>query len=242
MNCSTVLVQDTWGMHLNFEGHFSSPPSCPSWLTQLQQQDWQRRGIVVWEADLRTVAHLYAGYTLEILEHMRANDAWKTTGFLIGSPSYQLSSNGPETLLNETVEGILNMENQIQLVPDRAQEFFDFLSTHMRSLEYISSRDREDAEDALRTVFRLIAAYGRKVREGKRESGLIENTQRKAIPITIPRGNYFTVYQAAQICHATSKQLRAWIRKGNLEALELPGLGIIIEAGKLNEFLYKREF
>jgi hypothetical protein len=62
------------------------------------------------------------------------------------------------------------------------------------------------------------------------------------MPTSIPRGNYFTVYQAAQVCHATSKQIRVWIRKGKLEALDLPGLGIIIEAGKLNEFLYQRRF
>jgi hypothetical protein len=34
-----------------------------------------------------------------------------------------------------------------------------------------------------------------------------------------------------------SKQIRVWIRKGILEAFDLPGLGIIIEADKLNEFL-----
>jgi hypothetical protein len=64
LNYSTVLVQNTWGVHLNFEEYFSSLPSCPSWLTQLQQQDWKRRGIVVWNADLRLVAHLYARYAL----------------------------------------------------------------------------------------------------------------------------------------------------------------------------------
>jgi hypothetical protein len=134
----------------------------------------------------------------------------------------------------------LNLENQIQLIPDRAQEFFDFLYTHRRSLPYISIRDRKDAEDALRTVFRLIAAYGRKVRERKGDSELIENTQPKILPITIPRGNYFTVYQAAQICNTTSKQIRAWIRRGDLEAVELPGLGVIIEAEKLNQFLNEK--
>jgi hypothetical protein len=59
---------------------------------------------------------------------------------------------------------------------------------------------------------------------------------------TLPKGSYFTVSQAAQACDATSKQVRAWIRRGKLKAIELPGLGLIIEVGKLNEFLYKREF
>ncbi|MBI5843001.1 MAG: hypothetical protein HZB19_23155 [Chloroflexi bacterium] len=232
MNCSTVLVQNTWGIHFNFEGYFSSPPSCPSWLTPLQQQDWQCRGIVVWDAGVRVVAHLYAGYALELLEQMRANDVWQSNGFLIGSPTYQLSS--------ETADGISTLENQIKLASDQAKDLFDFLSTHKKSLEYIAIRDNEKAEDALRTVFRLIAVYGRKVREGKESDKLIETTKPNILPIFIPRGNYFTVHQAAQICHSTSKQIRAWIRKGKLEALDLPGLGIIIEAGKLNEFLIQR--
>ena len=107
-------------------------------------------------------------------------------------------------------------------------------------MKRISLHDKEDAEQALSKAYQLIAAYGRKVREGKKSDKLIETTKPNIIPIFISCGNYFTVHQAAQICHATSKQIRAWIRKGKLEALDLPGLGIIIQAEKLNEFLYQR--
>ena len=107
-------------------------------------------------------------------------------------------------------------------------------------MKRISLHDKEDAKQALNKVYRLIADYGRKVRERKGGRELIENPQPKVIPTSIPRGMYFTVYLAAQVCDATSKQIRAWIRKGKLEALNLPGLGIIIEAGKLNEFLDRR--
>ena len=74
-NHSTVLDQTTWGIHLNFEGYFASPPNPPSWLTQLQQQDWQKRGIVVWAAGPHIVAHLPAGYALKLLEHLQGDDA-----------------------------------------------------------------------------------------------------------------------------------------------------------------------
>jgi hypothetical protein len=106
-------------------------------------------------------------------------------------------------------------------------------------LKRISSSNKEDAKQAINKVYRLIAGYSRKVREGKGCKELIENREPKIIPTSIPRGSYFTVYQAAQVCHATSKQIRAWIHKGKLEAFNLPGLGIIIEAGKLNDFLYE---
>ena len=239
MNCSTVLDQTTWGVHLNFEGHFTSPPSFPAWLNPLQRQDWQRRGIVVWNSDLRIVTHLYTEYALELLECIQDNNAWESNGFVIGSPAFQLSSNGSETLDNETIEGIVKLENQIELVSDQTQTLLDFLTTHKILLEHISICDQEDAEDALRTVFRLIAAYGRKIRKRKKESHRVENPQPKVIPISIPCGRYYTIHQAALICNATSKQIRAWIRKRKIDALDLPGLGIIIEAEELHPFLYK---
>jgi len=239
MNCSTVLIQNTWGVHLNFEGHFSSPPNYPSWLTQLQQQDWQRRGIVVWDADLRIVAHLYAGYALELLEHLQGNDAWKTNGLVIGSPAFQLSTSSAGNP-SPKIGGAWILENQIELSADQVQDLVEFLTVQESLLKRISLHDKEDAKQALSKVYQLIAAYGKRVREGKNSDKLIETTKPNILPIFIPRGNYFTVHQAAQICHATSKQIRAWIRKGKLEALDLTGLGIIIEAEKLNEFLYQR--
>jgi hypothetical protein len=237
MNCSTVIVHNSWGMHLNFEGHFSPPPSCPSWLTQLQQQDWQQRGIVVWDADLRIVAHLYAGYALELLGHLQSNDVWKTNGLVIGSPAFQLSSSSNTS---PKMGGAWILGNQMELRSDQVQVLIEFLTAQKSLLKRISSYDKEAAEQAINKVFQLIAAYGRKVREGKKSDKLIETTKPNILPVSIPRGNYFTVHQAAQICHATSKQIRAWIRKGKLEAFDLPGLGIIIESGKLNEFLYQR--
>jgi hypothetical protein len=237
---STVLNQTTWGTHLNFEGHFTSPPNNPSWLTQLQQQDWQRRGIVLWDADHRIVAHLYASYGLELLEHLQVNDTWKTEGLVIGSPVFQLSANSANAPSTK-VEGDWLLKNQMEFSADQAQALVDFLTTQESLLKRISVHDKEYAKQALNKVYRLIAAYGRKVRERKGDRELIENREPKVTPTSIPRGSYFTVYQAAQVCHATSKQIRAWIRKGKLEALDLPGLGILIEAGKLNNFLDRRK-
>jgi hypothetical protein len=177
-NHSTVLDQTTWGIHLNFEGDFASPPNPPSWLTQLQQQDWQRRGVVLWDADHRIVAHLYAGYALELLEHLQDNSAWKTKGLVVGSPAFQLSSNSENTPSTK-VGGELVLKNQIELTPDQAQTLFEFLSAQEGSLKRISVYDKEDAKQALNKVFRLIAAYGRKVRERKGDTELIENREPK---------------------------------------------------------------
>lgn len=128
----------------------------------------------------------------------------------------------------------------MELHPDQVQVLIEFLTAKEGLLKRISLYDKEDAKEALSKVCQLIAAYGRKVREGKNSGKLIETMKPNILPVSIPSGNYFTVHQSAQICHATSKQIRAWIRKGKLEAFDLPGLGLIIEAGKLNEFLSQR--
>jgi hypothetical protein len=198
-NHSTVLDRTTWGIHLNFEGHFASPPNPPLWLTQLQQQDWQRRGIVVWDADLRIVAHLYAGYALELLEHLQDNAAWRTNGLVIGSPAFQLSTSGAGNP-SPKIGGTWILENQIELRADQVQVLVEFLTAQESLLKRISLHDKEDAEQALSKVYQLIAAYGRKVREGKKSDTLIATTRPNILPIFIPRGNYFTVHQAAQIC------------------------------------------
>ena len=238
-NHSTVLDQTTWGIHLNFEGHFASPPNYPSWLTQLQQQDWQQRGIVVWDAGIHIVAHLYAGYALNLLERLQGDDVWKTEGLVIGSPAFQLSTNSvstPSTMLG----GEWVLKNQIRLGTDQTQTLVEFLTAWESLLKRISMHDKEDAKQALNKVYQLIAAYGRKVRERKGDRKQIESPEPKVIPTSIPRGSYFTVYQSAQICCVTSKQIRAWIRKGELDAFDLPGLGLIIETEKLNEFISQR--
>jgi hypothetical protein len=241
LNIPPFLNQLTWGVHLNFEGYFTSPPTCPDWITPLQQQDWHRQAMVAWDANLYVVAHLYAGHELEILKHMRANNNWGKSGLVIGSPTFRLSIIRTTEQLNPKAERICTLENQIEPAPDQAQDLFEFLIKQEKAIVHISTRDKEDAQKTLENVYRLIAAYGRKIREGKQDAKLLEVYRKVVSPTTLPKGSYFTVSQAAQVCDAASKQIRAWIRRGKLEAIELPGLGLIIEAGKLNEFLYKRD-
>ncbi len=57
MNPPPVPNQLIWGMHLNFERFLASPPTSPNSLAPFQQQDWQRRGLIVWNVGIRVVAH-----------------------------------------------------------------------------------------------------------------------------------------------------------------------------------------
>jgi hypothetical protein len=173
-----------------------------------------------WDADHRIVAHLNVSYVLELLEHLHNDTAWKTEGLVIGSPAFQLSSNNISTP-SAKIGGDWVLKNQIELRADQAKTLVEFLSAQESVLKRISSYDKEDAKQALSKMYRLIADYGRRVRERKGDREPIETKEPKVTPTSIPRGNYFTVYQAAQLCRATSKQIRAWIRKGKLEAIDL---------------------
>jgi beta-xylosidase len=185
------------------------------------------------------VAHLSARYALELLEHLQGNDVWKTNSLVISSPVFQLSTSSVGTPSTK-IGGNWILENPIEVSANQVQDIVEFLTTQESWLKRISLHDKEDTEQALSKAYQRIAAYGRKVREGKKSDKLIVTTKPNLLHIFVPRGNYFTVHQAAQICHATSKQIGAWIRKGKLETFDPPGLGLITEAGKLNEFLYKR--
>ena len=61
----------------------------------------------------------------------------------------------------------------MELRPDQVQVLIEFLTAQESLLKRISSYDKEDAEQAISKMYRLIATYGRKGREGKRSDKLI---------------------------------------------------------------------
>ena len=178
---------------------------------------------------------------------MRETDSWKTNGFIVRSPAYQISI--PNTTrkkkTNETVtempqEGWV-LTNKIELSSDRAAKFFEFLSTEEEALKQIASDEEREAREVLGKVYSLLAGHGSKRREIREDGKGEESPKKRIIPTTIPKGKYFTIPQAAEICNVTVRQIKKWIETHDIETVDLPGLGIIIEAGKLNKFLFEKQ-
>ena len=241
-----VLYRNTWGLHINSARYLDTPPEYPDWLNPLQKQEWQDRGLVVWDSISRVVTHLYAGYAIRILENMRETDTWKTNSFIIGSPAYQIplpntrrKKQTEETSI-ESSKGGLVITNKIELYPEQAKELLDFLTSEEDTLKKIATDEDREAREALRKVFGLIAQYGRKIREGKEKGKREVPPQKIIIPTAIPKGKYFTIRQLVEICNSTEKRVEIWIQTGDLDAIDLPGLGKIVEAGKLNKFFSKQ--
>jgi hypothetical protein len=97
----------------------------------------------VWDADLRIVAHLYAGYVLELLEHLQDNDAWKINGLVIGSPAFQLSTSSADNP-SQKIEGTRILENQMELHPDHGQVPCKYFR-HSSGVNTRVTRDRANA-------------------------------------------------------------------------------------------------
>jgi hypothetical protein len=210
--------QSNWGVHINSEKYFAPPPDCPDWLTPLQKQDWQNRGVTVWNADLRIVTHLYARYALNLLKDTQETNTWQTSGLVIGSLAHHIPLHKYKKQSNETDGEPLKenwiLRNKIELTPDQAADLCVFLTAQEEALKQIATDDDREAREVLGKVYHLIAEYGRKVREAKKDGKVVEATKKKIIPIALPKGKYFTVSQSAEICNATSRQIRAWIWTG----------------------------
>jgi len=99
-----------------------------------------------------------------------------------------------------------------------------FPTAEKETLKQIATDEDRETRETLGKVYSLIAEYGRKIREGGKEVGtIVEPHKKKIIPTSLQKGKYFTVAQAAEACNKTSRQIRAWIRRAELEAVEIPG-------------------
>ena len=235
-----VLNRISWGAHINPTRYEKFSPEFPDWLNPLQKQEWRERGLVLWDATTKVVTHLYANYALRILETMKDTDTWKTDGYVIGSPMYQMS------ISDTTDERIENNEhekdgwvltNQIKLSPKHSYEFFCFLVSEEKALTLIAAHENKDVCEAYAIVFDILLELKRKKREPQEKADKKDPLIKKITPTSLPKGEYFTIPQIAEICSVSVKQITKWIQKGNIEAIDLPGMGQIVEMEKFTQFL-----
>lgn len=75
--------QKTWGVEINRDNYYGNqaiPELCLEWVSRIDKEDWQRKGVIVWSHQAQRVERLWAAYALRYLEHMRTNDDWQANG------------------------------------------------------------------------------------------------------------------------------------------------------------------
>jgi hypothetical protein len=241
-----------WGFHINETIYSSSCPPCPKWAKSWEQQNWHKLGVIVWDARINRVTHLYGSQAAQILEISRKSKSWKKEGLLVGEIAYQITipsnkkskekiKDQSETKPSEKDGWCLT--HIIQLTPGQAKEFVSFLEHQKAVLEKVVEAETAERRRILGQVYSLILRW----RAGRKKSNASVDTAKgqEAKPvaskaISIPDGKYLTTTQVAEICAVQEKTVAGWLDKGLLKGLELPGLGQIVEEKALEQYLAKK--
>jgi hypothetical protein len=238
-----------WGFHLNDTTYSISCPPCPKWANSWEQQNWHKLGVIVWDARINRVTHLHGSQAVHILEQSRQSDSWKKEGLLVGEVAYRFtipSDKKSKSKIADQFEPKLAQEegwcltNTIQLVPDQAQQFITFLEQHKANLEEVIIAEAAERRKILVKAYSLILSWGDEREKGGpsiKTSSVQETKSVSSHAFTIPNGKYLTIAQVAEICGMREKSVSAWLKKGLLKSLDLPGLGQIVEEKDLEKYL-----
>ena len=235
-----VLNRISWGAHINPTKYEKFFPEYPEWLNPYQKQEWRDRGLVLWDATTQVVTHLYANYSLRILETKKDTDTWKTDGYVIGSPAYRMSISDTTDECFENKGYQKNgwvLTNQINLSFEQADELLEFLVAEEHTLILIAAEEDRGVHEAYGMVVDMVLERRRKKREPQNFETREDSPRKKIIPISIPKGEYLTISQITELCNVSEKQVEGWIRSRKFEAIDLSGIGKIVEMGKFTQFL-----
>jgi len=236
-----------WGFHLNETIYSVSSPPCPKWAKPLEQQNWQKLGVVVWDTRVNRVTHLHGNQALHVLEQSRQSKSSKKEGLLVGEVAYRFtipSNRKSKSRIADQPESKPSQEdgwcltNTIELAPNQAQAFISFLEQHEADLKKVVIAEATERRRILEQVYSLILSWRNERTKGDNFAKTNVVQEIKSAPtVTIPYGKYLTIAQVAEICDVKKITVSAWLKKGLLKSLNLPGLGQIVEEKDLEQYL-----
>ena len=165
---------------------------------------------------------------------------FRECGYVIGSPAYRMSISDSmdESFENKEHEkDSWVLTNQIKLSPKHPYEFFCFLVSEEKALTLIAVDDENDVREVYAMVVDILLEHKRKKREQQEKGEKKAPRTKKISPVSLPKGEYFTIPQMAEICNVSMQLIKKWIQKGAIEAIDLPGVGQIVEMEKFTQFL-----
>ncbi len=242
-----------WGFHINETIYSLSGPPCPKWANSWEQQNWQKLGVVVWDAQISRATLLHGSQAVRILDHSRQFDTWKKDGLLVGEVAYRMTipsnkkskkKSEDQTEMKPLQEDGWCLNNTIQLSPDQARQFLSFLEQQETSLERVVKAEESERRKILAQVYSLILSWGveREKSSDSIKTKVIQETKSVSrSAASIPNGKYLTVTQVAETCGVNEKTVSAWIKKGLLKGIDLPGLGQIVEEKDLEKYLAEKQ-
>jgi hypothetical protein len=246
---NAIISEPTWGYHMNDSIYTLSCPPRPTWAKRFDQQSWNRLGVVVWDAQIQRITHLFGSQAMHLLEETRESKVWRKKGLVIGENAYRITmpadrkSKGKvseQPIENKVEKDDWCLTNTIQLSPSQTKQFLSFLGQNDAKLKEIIAKENEERRRILGKVYSLILSWRR---ERKAKEGLItpEIKQDPKPPvnngISIPQGKYYTIAQVAEMCGVTVRSVTTWVKKEKLYGIDLPGMGLIVDDKELARFM-----
>jgi len=246
---NAIISEPTWGYHMNDSIYTLSCPPYPKWAKKFDQQDWNKLGVVVWDAEIQRITHLFGSQAMRILEVSRESKAWRKKGLVVGEIVYRITmpadkkSKGKISKLpteNKTEKDGWCLSNTIQPSPSQSKQFLSYLEQNEAKLKEIIVKENEERGRLLGKAYSLILTWrrGKKAKEAlitpneKQDPKLPENNG-----ISIPQGKYYTIAQIAEMCGVTARTVTTWVKKEKLHGIDLPGMGLIVEDKELLRFM-----
>ena len=246
---NAIIFEPTWGYHINDSIYTLSCHPRPKWAKRFDQQSWNRLGVVVWDAQIQRITHLFGSQTMRILEESRVSKVWRKKGLVVGEIVYQITMPADKKSKDKVSEQPTEnkaekdgwcLSNTIHLSPSQSKQFLSFLEQNEAKLKEIIVKENEERGRLLGKAYSLILSWRR---ERKAKEALItpEIKQGPKPPanngISIPQGKYYTIAQVAEMCGVTVRTVTVWLKKGKLHGVDLPGMGKIIEEKELTQFI-----
>lgn len=246
---NAIISEPTWGYHMNDTIYTLSCPPCPTWARHFDQQSWNRLGVVVWDAQIRRITHLFGSQAMRILEEARASKVWRKKGLVVGKIAYRITMPADKKAKDKVTKQITEnkaekddwcLTNTIQLSPSQTKQFLSFLEQNDAKLKEIIAKENEERGRILGEVYSLILSW-RRERKAKEVLITPDIKQEPKPPanngISIPQGKYYTISQVAEMCGVTGRTVTAWVKKGKLHGIDLPGMGLIVDNKELERFM-----
>jgi len=207
-------------------------------------------GVVIWDAQINQVTHLYGSQAVAILEQSRKSASWKKEGLLVGEVAYRITIPSTKKSKRKTEDQSEQkpsqedgwcLTNTIQLAPDQAQQFVSFLERYAANLERVVMEETAERRRILGKAYSLILSWA-----DERKKETVASDSSKVVPerdaepkgaVSIPQGKYFTISQVAEICAVKERTVSDWLKKGLVKGITVPGLGQIVEEKEIKRYL-----
>ena len=173
-------AEPNWGVKINRRGYDNPaiPETAFPWAIPMDKDDYQRSGVVVWSHQAQRLEVLSAARALQLLEHMRNHDSWKTDGMPILRQSTRLLISDtpkkkgrdkkdqivPEVKAQESKPETV-VEERFRLEPEQSVAFLQTLEANESHLREMAAEDEAARERIMAQVYGLLFKHWR-AREG----------------------------------------------------------------------------